>query len=254
PRRPTARGAAGVEEPVVEPARSTLPELNAAWNHAIPAPVLGQGHDPRAEASGKLLLAPLQLVARGDFRALLRDPGPDLCRPRAGLEIRLALRPPHALDRPLDPHLPLERRPVEAQGRPRVGGQLAPLAAEVVGEEGETARVYGFEEHDARRRRARGAHRPQGHRVRFRHVGGHRLVEPEDGLVDRVRKRRRLVEAAAAVVDAEARGDHEGPGRLRELLAITFGHDGPCYHSIAQPASVRKFFTFLPRHSVYSIE
>src|SRR5438093_12832766 len=85
PQRPTARGAAGVEEPVVEPARSTLPELNAAWNHAIPAPVLGQGHDPRAEASGKLLLAPLQLVARGDFRALLRDPGPDLCRPRAGL-------------------------------------------------------------------------------------------------------------------------------------------------------------------------
>src|SRR2546427_377595 len=91
----------------------------------------GSGTGPSPKRADSSLSPPLQLLARGDFRALLRHPRPDLRRPRPAVEVLFALRRADPLDRAFNAHLPLEGLPIEAERRPRVGRKLAPLAAQV---------------------------------------------------------------------------------------------------------------------------
>src|SRR6185436_8659257 len=95
---------------------------------------------------------------------------------RPALEILLALLPPDLLDRALDPHLPLQRLPEEAQRRPRIARQLAPLAAVVVGVEGEAARVEGLQQDDPRRRVTGFVDRRERHGVRLKQLRVERVL------------------------------------------------------------------------------
>src|SRR5262249_58827778 len=97
-----------------------------------------------------------ELGAAGGGRALLRGPGAELGGGGAAREVGGALGARGRLQAPFDAHLAVGDRPVEDQGGVRVGGQLAGLAAAVVGVGDEAALVVPLEQHDARRGAPRG--------------------------------------------------------------------------------------------------
>src|SRR6202023_2206622 len=121
------RVAPAVDQAIVEAAGASLPELDQLGAQAIAAPVLGHRHLSPGETLARRGHGGLELGAAGDRRALSR-------RPRARV----------LLDDPLDPHLAVAGRPVETQRRARIGGELARLAAAVVGEEDEAAFVVAL--------------------------------------------------------------------------------------------------------------
>ena len=197
-----ARSAPGVPQPVVQPAGPTLPELDGLGIHPVAAPVLGA----RDLAVGILAIefasAGFELHAIGYDFALLRGPGAQPGAGRAALEVGVGFLGRDALDRPFDPHLALQVVPVENEGRARVGRQLAPLAALVVREEGESPLVITPEQDDPRRGPSVRRRRRQGHRVGFGNLGQRGDFEPSVELPDRIGVQVGLGEAEAAVVPA----------------------------------------------------
>src|SRR5258706_10308720 len=118
-----------VAQTVVQPAGSPLPEFDALGADSVTAPVVRQGNVAVREALGRRRHPLFELLAAGEGPALGRGPGPQARAPGAGDEIGCRLLPRDPLDRPLDPHLPFQGRPVEHQGRPGVLQQLLSLAA-----------------------------------------------------------------------------------------------------------------------------
>src|SRR5688500_11518172 len=112
---PTALPADDVFDPVVQPARATLPELHSLRPHAIPPPVR-RTRDvavrvPLAESRER----PLQLLPRRYGMALRRRRGSDPGIRRTARKVRLRLILARARHRPFDPHLTLQLRPIEQQ-------------------------------------------------------------------------------------------------------------------------------------------
>ena len=149
----------------------------------------------RAEAGDELF----EGVAVRDDLALRRAPGPDPRAARPTVKIGVALgrcRPLHAS---LDPHLPLEHRPVEGHRGMRIVGQLPALAALVVRKEAEAAGVETPQEHDAGRGMAVGRGGGERHGLRLWHPGCHGRVVPHRKLPDRVTLDGGLVERTLLV-------------------------------------------------------
>src|SRR5690606_31982601 len=95
-------------------------------------PVLGSR---RVFAEFGLLMAPslLEHRPRRQHLTLRRGPGADARTQRPAAVISVGLGSGHPLNPPFDPDHALEFRPKKLDGRMRVGGQLASLAAVVVG-------------------------------------------------------------------------------------------------------------------------
>src|SRR5207249_9585788 len=92
----------------------------------------------------------------------------------------------HALGSPLDPHLLPDRVPVDGNRRSRVLPQLTALAAACVGEEDKAALVGSLQEDEADGGPPCGVGGRERHRLRQRHAGAARLVEPAAKANERV--------------------------------------------------------------------
>ena len=106
----------------------------------------------------ELRVARLEDVARVEILALVGRPRADLTVARAAGEVGIRFRRIDDLDRPLDPNLFLQRRPVLAERRARILRQLTGLAAAVIRIEHEAPGVDVPEQHD--RGRTAGRTRP----------------------------------------------------------------------------------------------
>src|SRR5947209_20277102 len=118
--RAPAVAVARVDQPLVEAALALVPELDALRYQPEARPVRRPRHRTIREA--RLDLAqPLVECARVLHRlALPRRPRAELAASRARREVRVRLLGAHRLGLTLDPHLALERLPVEAHRRFRM--------------------------------------------------------------------------------------------------------------------------------------
>ena len=155
-RASSPRAVAGaIGDAIVQAARAALPELERVGHDAVAAPVRRPRHvvaGARARRRRSAARATRGRRSRslcGDAHAPMRES----VRPRREVGVRLG--GVDALDDALDAHLALELHPVEQQRRRRAVGELASLAALVVGEEHEAARVDALQQHDAGRRAGR---------------------------------------------------------------------------------------------------
>src|SRR4029450_4887898 len=133
-------GGASVAEAVVEAVGAALPELDDLVGQAVAAPETGQG-ELAVLPGGHLGHAPLQDGPAVDHPALGGGGRAELAARRARVEVGLALGPGGGGDPALDADLAFQLAPPEHQGGQRVGGQLGPLAALVVGVEAEAELV-----------------------------------------------------------------------------------------------------------------
>ena len=139
----------------MQPGGSSVPEFNLrSASDAISAPERRAGDGLPGEARFGRGVLLVELFARCEHLALRRRPRARLAAARTAGEVRVRFVCRQALDRPFDPNLLLERRPVKAQRRVRIGGELARLAALVVGVKDEPALVDAAQQHHAHRRPA----------------------------------------------------------------------------------------------------
>ena len=181
------RPAGHVDDPVVEAVGPSLPELDAFRMYPEPSPVRRSGNRSVAVLGCPPLHQGLQLGAIPQHAALWRRRGGDLRPPRPAGEVLVRLLGVQTLHRPLDPHLPVQLQPDDAQRGPPVDVDLPSLAALQVGVEGEPGRAVSLEQHHPGRRNAVAVRRGQRHGVRLGQTGldgiGHPLLE----LADRIR-------------------------------------------------------------------
>ncbi len=120
--------------------RPLLPEFDGARRHAIAGPVRRPRHRAAGEARRRLGVQPFEFRPAGERPGLRRGPGADLAVARTGGEISVGLGLADERGSTLDPHLPLQRFPVQGQRGTRIMSQLDALATVGVGVEREAAR------------------------------------------------------------------------------------------------------------------
>src|SRR6185437_14230096 len=121
-----------IDVSLVKTIRPRLPELNPFGMDPEARPETGA----RDVAPGELLLvfgdAVVECRRRFEGLALTRRPGPDLAETLAGGEVGIGLLICNFRYRPLDSHLNVDWRPVEAERRLGIGEQLAAFTPLVV--------------------------------------------------------------------------------------------------------------------------
>ena len=143
----------------------------------------------------------LEPLATRDHRTLRRRPRAQPTPARPLFEVFGRLPRSDTLHTPLDPHLPLERRPPEAERGARVDFlELAALSASVVREEDESALVRFLEQHHPATRHALRIGARECHRVRLWRLGLARLGEPTMELGERIGGDVTLIQLLAAVL------------------------------------------------------
>src|SRR5882672_12076135 len=131
---------AGKQHAVVQPKRPFLPELDPCRLEPKAGPVRRPWHRALlGKLPGVRRETALQHLAVGQRLGLVGGPGADLAVARPAREIGLRLLLGNRHDSALDPDLPRQRLPVEAQRRPRVGVELVRFAALQVGVEDKAA-------------------------------------------------------------------------------------------------------------------
>src|SRR6185437_12914954 len=134
---PAALVARPVAKTVVQPVVAVLPELERFRSQAKPAPGLRQRQLGLRVARRDFRDAVLEPLAVRNRAALRRGERAQLTEPWPAAHVLRRLLRADSLDRAFDPDLAPEPIPVKQQSRARVGGELAALAALVVGEEHE---------------------------------------------------------------------------------------------------------------------
>jgi hypothetical protein len=183
-----------------------------------------------AVALGHGLLARFERRAAVDHRALFGRPRTDARAERARREIAVAFVGAGFLDPAFDAHLALELDPVEQQRRVRMGGEVAALAAFVIGKEDEPAFVDTLDEHDSGRRPAVRADGGERHRVGLGELGGERLLEPAIELCERVGGGIGFIERSTRIVDAEIGESRHVMQTLQSGASIANARES-CVHS-----------------------
>src|SRR5262245_16465089 len=130
-----------VQKPIVQPARTAVPELDPRRPDAIAAPERRAGHGLPVEPRFDVADSRFEGLARIEHVTLQGRPRPDLAPARPAGEVLVRFLRGQPLDAPFDANLLVERRPVKRERRVRVDGQLAALPAVVVRVEDEAALV-----------------------------------------------------------------------------------------------------------------
>jgi len=192
PPRPRAIRVPGKLDAIVETTGTSLPKLEAHRRHAIPAPVGRPRHVavrvPRHEGG----VLRLQETPIGDLLALSRRPGAKPRTERASGEVLVRFVLGHSFDATLDADLPLDRVPRKNERDLGVRGHLPALAAIVIGEEGEAARIVSLEKNETDRGESVGCRGCQREGVGFMYACRDCLFEPQVKERERVHARLRL--------------------------------------------------------------
>src|SRR5690606_5883439 len=120
---------APIDQPLMQTERTVLPELDAVRHQQETRPVVRSRHGTDSELRGEFGDALLERETPFKLARLFRRPGADLARPVPGREIGIGRRRIDLLDDTFDTHLPLQRLPVEAEGRLRIGEEGLTLPA-----------------------------------------------------------------------------------------------------------------------------
>ena len=207
-----------IAEPVMQPTRPPMPELNLFRNDAITTPGLRHGD----ALTVRILLGQLghirfQLLPAGG-PALMGDGGAELAAPGAAGEVVAGLLGGDFFGAAVDDQLAVEGAPEHDEGDVGVGGDVVAFAAVVVGEEDEAAVFDAFEQHHAAGGAAVGGDGGQGHGVGQGQLGVDGVVDPAAGLFHRVRQQVRFGEAGGVVFLAYVfHGVSFGNSVMREL-------------------------------------
>ena len=154
-----------VAEPVMQPARPPMPELNLLGNDTVTPPGLRHGDG----LTFRILLGQLghirfQLLPAGG-PALMGDGGAELAAAGSGGEVVAGLLGGDFLGAAVDDQLAVEGAPEHDEGDVGVGGDVVAFAAVVVGEEDEAAVFDAFEQDHAVGGAAVGGDGGQGHGI-----------------------------------------------------------------------------------------
>ena len=175
-----------ISEAVVESVVATLPEFHRLGNHSEPAPEIGFGDGAIGEAFFEFRIPGQEVVARGNFGALVRDPSADTASSGAGIKIRSGFLDGEFFHRADDFDLALEGNPRKEKSGAGVVGEMPALAAGVVGEKHKPALVEILQQNCPASGLPGGIDGSQRHGIRFRDSAPGGLVEPKLELGDRV--------------------------------------------------------------------
>lgn len=175
---PPAVAVAGIANAVVEAVGPALPELVAAWQDGVAAPMRRRLDEANAWRFGQTLKLLVQPRAVRDDVALRRDPS---AQPRPlgpGLEVRPSRGSVNALYPAAHACLALQIRPVKDGGGAWIGSELTAFFTVVIGVEHELAIVERFGEDDAGRRFAVATAGCEREGVRLGEAGTDCVAEP----------------------------------------------------------------------------
>lgn len=188
-----------IPEPVMQPARPPMPELNLLRNDAVAPPGLRHGYGLTfGILLGELGHIRFQLLPAGR-PALMGDGSTELAAPGAAGEVIAGLLGGDFFGAAVDDQLAVEGAPEHDEGDVGVGGDIVAFAAVVVGEEDEAAVLDAFEQHHAAGGAAVGGDGGQGHGIGQGQLGVDGVVDPAAGLFHRVRQQVRFGEAGGVV-------------------------------------------------------
>src|SRR3982075_969692 len=173
-----AGGLAAKFDPIVQPERAVVPELDGQRNQTVAGPM----RRPRDRSDGEFCRVErdrlLEGVAALERRRLLAGPGADLRQARTGREIAVGLAVVDPLDRAAQADLAVQRLPVEEQGALGASIKLATLLAVDVGVEHEPALVEALHQHHADVGPAVGVDGGERHGGGVARLAPNRLLEP----------------------------------------------------------------------------
>ena len=175
-----------ISEAVVESVVTTLPEFDGFRDDAESAPEVWLGDRTLGEALFELFVAGQEVVAGGDFGALVRDPGADAASAGTTVEVGRGFLDGEFFNRANDFDLALEVNPGKEEGGARIGGEVLAFAAGVVGEKYKSAIIQILQQDSPARGLARSIRCGQGHGIGFWDSAFGGLVEPELKLGNRV--------------------------------------------------------------------
>ena len=162
---------------VVQPALAPLPELPLIGLEAVATPVRRarrHQHELRAVLGG----VGHQHAPARDHLALRAGPGADARIERAAGKVFVAFFVTDLFHKALDAHHTLQLHPVELQRHIGVAGNLAALAAVVIGKPDDAALVVALDQHHAGAGAQVAAHGGHGHGVGLGHFRGNGFFQP----------------------------------------------------------------------------
>ena len=213
-----------IAQAVVQAALAALPELPLIGLEAVATPVRRarrHQHELRAKLGG----IGHQHAAARDHLALRAGPGANARIQRTAGKVFVAFGVAHFFDNALDAHHAFQLYPVELQRHIGVAGNLAALAAVVIGKPDDAALVKSLDQDHARAGAHVAAHGGHGHGVGLGHFRGNGFFQPLVKLLQGGCVRGVFVEFGALVALAKV-GDREGHGhdcaRRKSLAATVF--------------------------------
>lgn len=162
----------------MQAAEAALPEFDLIGQERVATPVRRARDVAIGKAGGDFSLTLFQPFATGDNLTLQRDPGTDLMSTGTAGEVALNLRLREFAERAANAHLMMPLGPKEDGTGIRIGGDLPPLAALVIGVEMKAQLIHTLEEHGACRRGTIESDGGEGHGVWFRQLMSERIVQP----------------------------------------------------------------------------
>ena len=170
----------------MQPVRPALPEFHSIGFEPITAPVRRQRNLLVTEAFGHFRHPRIEHAPAVKHLALTRCPRAYLATHWTRVKISLRFFARGFLHFSVDANLPVELDPVKRQRRVRIGLQLFPFLAFVIGKKNKPVLIEVFLQKDADRRSAIPAHGGEAHCVDVPNACLDRGTEPVPKLFDRV--------------------------------------------------------------------
>src|SRR5215475_8045514 len=158
--------------------RPVMPELDRQREEAIAGPIRRAWNRSHRVFRGVERDRLLEGVAALERRRLLAGPGADLGKAGPGGEVGIGLLVVDSRDRAAQPHLPVQRFPMEEERAFAAGVELVPLLAIDIGVEHEATLVEAFHQYHANVGSSVGIDGGERHGSRIAWLAFYRLLEP----------------------------------------------------------------------------